>query len=188
MERSAAERVASIQPSPVAGRFYRHAAINRDPLAGGIGQRWGKNFPVIYVGRPEQAPVAEAYRHLVEAAGVPAHAVKARILYTVRVTVQQVLDLTDPEYAEAVGLTGADFHSEVGDYDRCQAIGAAAHQLGFHGVLAPAAHAMGETLAIFKERIAASELPVVEHELLWSELPVDPRVTSPRTLRSVESK
>lgn len=93
MQRSTVERVASVAGVAVEGIFYRHAAPNRDAFAGGHHGRWGANFPVIYLGRPEAAPVAEAYRHLVDDTGVPAHAVKARVLYTVRVSARDVLDV-----------------------------------------------------------------------------------------------
>ena len=81
MKRSTVERVAGVRPVAVEGIFYRHAAVNRDAFAGGLHGRWGAHFPVIYLGRPEAAPVAEAYRHLVEEAGIPAHAVQPRVLY-----------------------------------------------------------------------------------------------------------
>jgi RES domain-containing protein len=175
MQRSVVERVAKVTPRTLSGVFLRHAAVNRDAFAGGHGGRWGRNFPVIYLGRPDAASVAEAYRHLVDKAGVPAGAVRPRVLYTARVTVSLMLDLTAPAALRSTGLTAADLASEVGDYAACQEVGAAAHQLGFHGVLAPAAHGIGETLALFRERITPSELPVVERETLWAHLPPDPR-------------
>jgi hypothetical protein len=113
---------------------------------------------VIYVGRPEAAPVAEAYRHLVEANG----------------------DLTVAANLDRVGLTVDDLRTEVDDYERCQEIAAAAHQLGCHGVLAPAAHGLGQTLGLFKERISHRELPVVQSQTVWDTLPADPRI--PRAL------
>ena len=88
MQRSTVERVAAVATTSVDGVFYRHAALNREAFAGGRDGRWGANFPVIYLGRPKTAPVVEAYRHLVDDTGVPARAVKPRILYTVRVSVQ----------------------------------------------------------------------------------------------------
>ena len=176
MQRSTVERVASVPLSSVAGVFYRHAASNRDAFAGGFHGRWGGTFPVIYLGRPETATIVEAYRHLVEATGVPADAVRQRVLYTVRVRVQKILDLTPPAILERVGLTIDDLRTEVDDYRRCQEVAAAAHQLGCHGVLAPAAHGLGETLGLFRERISHQELPVVARQVTWARLPADPRL------------
>lgn len=181
MRRSTIERVASVSLSRVDGVFYRHAAPNRDAFAGGLHGRWGARFPVIYLGRPEAGPIVEAYRHLVEATGVPAHAVQPRVLYTTRVAAQEILDLTPPANLERVGLTMDDVRTEVDDYQRCQEVAAAAHQLGCHGVLAPAAHGLGETLALFRERVSHRELPVVERQITWARLPADPRL--PRAAR-----
>ncbi len=52
---------------------------------------------------------------------------------------------------------------------------AAAHQLELHGVLAPAATGLGQTLALFRERVTMAEMPVIEQETTWEALPADPR-------------
>lgn len=175
MERSTVERVASIPGSALSGTFYRHAAPNRDAFAGGHGGRWGRNFPVIYLARPESSAVIEAYRHLVEDAGVPASAVGPRVIYTVRVQVERIVDLTVQDNLETVELTEEDLRTTVYDYAACQDVAAAAHQLGYHGVLAPAAHGLGQTLALFRERLTHQELPLVRAEATWHALPPDPR-------------
>lgn len=172
---SMTERVATIGSTNVTGTFYRHAARGREAFAGGPDGRWGATFPVIYLGRPRPSIIVEAYRHLVEDAGVPAHLVKARTEYTVPVAVTRILDLRDPEHLDAVNLTDADIRSDVNEYDACQAVAAAAHQLRFHGILAPAATGLGETLALFRERLPASELPIPAAERAWDQLPADPR-------------
>ena len=186
MQRSTVERVAAVAATSVDGVFYRHAAPNREAFAGGRDGRWGANFPVIYLGRPETAPVVEAYRHLVDDTGVPAHAVKPRILYTVRVSVQEILDLTVAANLDQAGLTLDHLSTGVYDYDRCQEVGAAAHQLGYHGILAPAAHGLGQTLALFRERITPRELPIIESEVVWNGLPPDPRL--PRAVHIQKGK
>lgn len=176
MERSTAERVSGLTPIRVTGTFFRHAAPNRDAFAGGEGGRWGRSFPVIYLGRPVEAVTAEAYRHLVEASGVPAEKVATRRLYTVTVDIGAVLDLTVPGAATAAGLSDVDLASEVDDYAACQRVAQAAHQLELHGLLAPSATGIGQTLAIFRKRAKADELPVVQAEEMWNTLPPDPRV------------
>ncbi|MDO4101028.1 RES domain-containing protein [Clavibacter michiganensis] len=169
------ERVATVGSIDVTGTFYRHAARGRDAFAGGPGGRWGATFPVIYLGRPQASIVVEAYRHLVEEAGVPAHLVKPRTEYVVPVAVTRILDLRNSVHLALVGLADDDVHSLVDDYDACQAVAAAAHQLRLHGVLAPAATGLGETLALFRERLPAGELPVPSEERQWEQLPADPR-------------
>jgi RES domain-containing protein len=131
---------------------------------------------VIYLGRPPDSVTVEAHRHLVEAQGVPAQAVRPRTLYTVDVAAHDILDLTDPEHLAAVGLAPADLATAVDDYDACQEVARAAHQLERHGVLAPAATGLGQSLALFTQRLTAHERPVVVAETLWPKLPADPRV------------
>jgi hypothetical protein len=177
MKRSLAELVAAVPPRTVQGTFYRHAAVDRDAFAGGIGGRWGQAFPVIYLGRPPDSIVVEAYRHLVEEAGIPASSVRPRTLYTVRAQVSRVLDLTVPANLIAVGLTVDDLDTSVDDYRACQDVAAAAHQMQYHAVLAPAATGLGETLALFRNRVDANELPVITTQAPWSHgLPADPRI------------
>ena len=98
-----------------------------------------------------------------------------RRFYTVTVDVDAVLDLTNPHNVAAVGLSAADLRSEVDDYAACQRVAAAAHQLELHAVLAPSATGLGETLALFRERITLREMPVVRTEETWNTLPADPR-------------
>ncbi|AGW41426.1 biotin acetyl-CoA-carboxylase synthetase [Leifsonia xyli subsp. cynodontis DSM 46306] len=181
--RSVLERVASAKTVEIRDAFYRHAAPNRDAFTGGTDDRWGANFRVIYLARPESGTVIEAYRHLVEDQGIPAANIRPRILYTVPVKVTRVLDLTDDKTAATVGLTTADLHSTVGEYDACQAVAAAAHQLNRHGILAPAAEGAGATLALFTERLSIDERPVPTAQTLWASLPSDPR--QQRHLRAV---
>jgi RES domain-containing protein len=175
VQRSTAERVAAVSLVRVEGTFYRHAALNRDAFAGGDQGRWGENFPVIYLGRPVSAVTVEAYRHLVEEYGIPADQVQPRRLYTVTVTVDQVLDLTVTANLAAVGLTEDDVRSPVDDYEACQRVAAAAHQLEIQAVLAPSATGLGETLALFRERLTLAGALQVEAEETWETLPADPR-------------
>ncbi|ART67317.1 hypothetical protein BTO20_00710 [Mycobacterium dioxanotrophicus] len=172
--RTLAERIAGVGGLDVAGVFLRHAAPNREAFAGGYGGRWGESFPVVYVGRPLDSCVEEAYRHLVDDAGVPAHLVRPRVLYRVRVEVHKVLDLRPADARVEVGLTDDDITSAVGDYTACQRVAATAHQLEYHGILAPAATGLGEALAIFRQRVSITELPVILDRQQWDQLPPRP--------------
>lgn len=173
--RSTIERVASIRHRDVRGDYFRHANPGRDAFAGGFHGRWGANFPVIYLGRPVESSIIEAYRHLVEDAGVPPEHIKGRVLYTVPINVTRVLDLTAEGAAAEVGLVAADLTSPVGEYAACQRVAAAAHQLKYHGILASAAEGDGQTLALFRDRLTLSELPISSGETIWDQLPADPR-------------
>lgn len=131
---------------------------------------------MLYVGRPRDSVVVEAYRHLVDAVeGMRADLVQPRILLTVEVRVDRILNLTDVVTRELVGLTAADLGSAIGDYERCCEVGAAAFELGLKGVLAPAATGLGETLALYDEHLDAGEIPRIVRQETWDGLPPDPR-------------
>lgn len=120
--------------------------------------------------------IVEAHRHLVEAVeGMQPQMVGPRHLITCEIEITSVLDLRENASRDAVGLTLADLCSEIGDYGRCHSIGKAAHELNLHGIVAPAAGGLGETLAIFEDQLPEGEQPVLIEEQTWDSLPSDPR-------------
>jgi hypothetical protein len=134
------------------------------------------------LGRPYESVVVEAYRHLVDGVeGMRAELVAPRRLLTVEVSLTLILDLRVPDNQQAVGITTDDLRSAVGDYARSQRIGRVAHQLGLHGIIAPAATGLGETLAVFELHLPPAEQPRLVSDEEWLTLPADPRV-----LRTVE--
>jgi hypothetical protein len=98
-----------------------------------------------------------------------------RRLVTCEVDASQVLDLRAEDALAAVGLSETDVLSDVGDYDACQSVGRVAHQLELHGIIAPAATGLGETLALFEQHLTADELPRLVAQEIWDGLPADPR-------------
>jgi RES domain-containing protein len=171
----------------VEGTFERHVSRDWRGLTGSsAGGRWGPPgaFSVLYLGRPRPSVLVEAYRHLVDPfEGMTGDMVQPRRLLLVEVSVADVLDLRDESAAVAVGLSQEDLASPVGDYEACWRVARAAHQLGLHGILAPAATGFGETLAMFEEHLAPEELPRLVGEEVWEALPADPR-----RLRSVKDE
>lgn len=163
----------------VQGEFGRHTSLRWRALTGSqAGGRWGPpgTFSVLYLGRPEASVVVEAYRHLVDRVeGMTPEMVAPRRLLVVAVGVTNVLDLRAREAQEAVGLSSQDLESGIGEYEPCWAVARAAHQLGLHGILAPAATGLGETLALFEENLPATEMPTIAEESIWDGLPADPR-------------
>lgn len=152
------QRVASAPIAEVRATFQRHVSPRVRTLAGtAAGGRWGfpGSYSVLYLGRPKDSVVVEAYRHLVDdIEGMTGDLVGPRRLLTCRVEVTNLLDLRDPAGRHAVGLTAEEL---VGPWEPCQRIGQAAHQLGLHGVIAPAATQLGETLALFELHLPADE-------------------------------
>jgi hypothetical protein len=98
-----------------------------------------------------------------------------RHLISCEVAVTNVLDLRAADNRDIVGLSILDMTSDVGDYEACHRIAQAAHQLELHGIIAPAATGLGETLALFERRLPADEQPVLLDTLTWEGLPADPR-------------
>ncbi len=155
--------------------------------------RWGRDpgFPVLYLGRPGDSVIVEAYRHLidpVEDDELRQHLVP-RAVVTVEVNATEVLDLRRPRARLELDLSLNQIQSATSDraaYAACQEVAAAAHQQGFHGLVAPAATEMGETLALFTNRLLASELPVITGEMFWDGIPDDPRAIRP-SLRIVKN-
>lgn len=180
MERSLAVAVSSAQVTRVEGVFFRHSSSRHRPLDGSAsGGRWGAQgaYPVLYLARPEGSVVVEAYRHLVEPVeGMKPSMVAARRLVACEVNLTKVLDLRNAKNRELVGLDISRMTSDVGDYGSCHRVGRAAHQLGLHGVVAPAATGLGETLALFERHLPANEQPVLLREERWDGLPPDPRI------------
>jgi RES domain-containing protein len=181
MARKLAQDVAAAQRSAVAGRFERHVSQNWRELTGSIsGGRWGPpgSYSVLYLGRPRASVTVEAYRHLVDPFaefGMTGDMVAPRRLLVCEVSVTDVLDLRGEAAQLRVGLTESDLISEVGSYGACQAVGRVAHQLGLHGIIAPAGTGLGETLALFEQHLPANELPLLVAEEQWDVLPADPR-------------
>ena len=139
---------------------------------------------MLYLGRPRPSVVVEAYRHHVDPyaeEGMTGAMVQPRRVLSVQVDVTDVLDLRAPESLDHLGITEDDLLSPVGQYEPCWQIARAAHQLNLHGVLAPAATGLGETLALYEEHLPAAELPrLVSDAEVWEDgLPHDPRVLRP---------
>lgn len=181
MTRKLAQAVAAAPRSTVTGDFARHASARSRGLTGSnAGGRWGPSggYPVLYLGRPNDSVIAESYRHLVDpfaAEGMTGDLVAPRRLVVCRVAAKEILDLRELEARALVGLGDQHVLSDVGKYEECVAVARVAHQLGLHGVIAPSASGLGETLALFEQHLTAEELPVVVGEEIWEVLPADPR-------------
>ncbi|MGD1056736.1 MAG: RES family NAD+ phosphorylase [Solirubrobacteraceae bacterium] len=163
----------------IEGAFQRHVSPRHRALTGSAaGGRWGPQgaFPVFYLARPTASVIVEAYRHLVEPVeGMKPELVAPRRLLTCEVRATSILDLRSLDNQEIVGLTIDDLMSDIGNYAGCHRVGKTAHQLGLHGIIAPAATGLGETLALFERHLPADEQPVLINEERWEQLPADPR-------------
>jgi hypothetical protein len=174
--------ISDLEPIDVNGKYERHSSLRWEELkASAAGGRWGarRAFEVLYLGRPRNSIVVEAYRHLVDDelddAKALAAAVLERRIVTCEIAVSNILDLRPLSARSTLQLTDAQLYSSVGDYAPCQAVGAAAHQLGLAGIIAPAATRLGETLALFPTNLPIEQWPTVVARDIWRGLPADPR-------------
>jgi len=193
---SLAARIAHVPTTTVEGTWHRHlpARYTSDALKGRAAfGRWGTadGFPVLYLGQPSSSVVIEAYRHLVDPVeDYQPGTVPPRVQVTCTVRVHEVLDLRTSLGRMQAQLPIDVLQSATRDkdaYRQCQEVSAVVHQLGLHGLVAPAATQAGETLVLFPERISLAETPKLVSMEHWDQLPPDPRNLKARGhLRLVE--
>jgi RES domain-containing protein len=191
-------RLSQATPVNVNGVWQRHVAARfaATALTGRSAEgRWGTegSYPVLYLGKPTDSVAVEAYRHLVDPVVVddgPTPPIAPRALITCEVAVTEILDLRTAATRVQAGLTLAQLQSETSDtaaYAACQNVSAAAHQLGYHGIITPSATKVGETLVLFSDLLAAAEQPQLSATEMWLQLPPDPRQPGQRpSLRIVK--
>lgn len=168
--RSLIERLANARASDFSGMLFRSASPGYPPLSGeGARQRGGRwnppdSFPVLYAATDPSAAAAEIARTALKY-GVPSSALLPRHMYTIELRSRRVLDLTSASTRETVGFSAAVYTDD--DIGLCQAIGDAAHYLGFEAILAPSAVTPAKTMAIFIGSLSSSSsIEVVGSELL----------------------
>ncbi|UZJ26968.1 RES family NAD+ phosphorylase (plasmid) [Rhodococcus antarcticus] len=182
---SLADRIAEAPRSTVDGTWERHLAARHVATAlegyTALG-RWGTadGFPVLYLGRPRESVVVEAYRHLVDPVEdpMPASAFVPRVCVSATVAINEVLDLRSAAARVTIDIPMDVLQSSTDDrgaYRRCQEVSAVAHQLGLHGLVAPAATGRGHTLVVFPDKLTVGERLVQVDIENWNQLPADPR-------------
>jgi RES domain-containing protein len=138
----------------VTAHVYRHHAGAYPPLSGDgakrFGGRWNPpgSFPVIYTALDEPTALAELAKSASRSA-IPVEKLRDRRIAVIQVVLAKILDLTDPVVRATLGVELGDILAE--DPTTAQRLGAAAHALGYEGVLAPSAASQGVTLAIFAD-------------------------------------
>jgi RES domain-containing protein len=88
-----------------------------------------------------------------------------RKLYTLRVSLENVIDLTAPGLLQQLGITEAILSGP--DHGPCRMIGGAVHWLGHDGLLVPSARRSGGTnLVIYQQDLATSDFEVIGEEVI----------------------
>lgn len=87
------------------------------------------------------------------------------MLYTIRVSLENVLDLTAPGLLDRPGITAVVLSSA--DQTPCRTVGGAVHWLGHDGLLVPSAWRTGGTnLVIYQPDLATTEFEVTAEEIM----------------------
>jgi RES domain-containing protein len=142
---------------------YRNQAKGFDPRSGDGARRLGgrfnppHSFPVLYLCLTRPCVVAELTRQA-ERQGLDVEALLPRELFEIRADLDKVLDLTDAETLDALGIVPPDLVRA--DHGFTQGIGEAAHEHAFQGIRSPSATGIDNVLAIFPEELAGAVLEV----------------------------
>jgi RES domain-containing protein len=168
LDRKLLTRVDAVGSAAISAEAFRHIAKDRHPLSGAgarlHGGRWNppESFSTLYLALQRDTVVAEFYRLAARQGRAPEDFLP-RQMHRYEVTLAAALDLRPAAARESLGLTEDVLHAL--DASRCQEIGAAAHYLGFEGIIAPSATGNGTVLAVFFESLRAeSNVVSVENE------------------------
>ncbi|MCQ3805383.1 MAG: RES domain-containing protein [Acidimicrobiia bacterium] len=155
--------------APYAGTVWRFCSIHRDVLDPTGSTVEGGRFnlpdvPTLYFCDIEECSEAEYLKQLSNArqwafsnppwsTGIGETAARVfppKILYSVEITLDRVLDLTDANTRRELGV---DIEILAGQWDPCQAIGAAAFRAGIQATLSPSATNVGAVLAVYVDNL-----------------------------------
>lgn len=142
---------------------YRNQTKGFDPRSGDGARRLGgrfnppHSFPVLYLCLTRPCVVAELTRQA-ERQGLSVEALLPRELFAISADLDKVLDFTETETLDALGIAPPDLVRE--DHRFTQEIGEAAHGHGFQAIRSPSATGVDNVLAIFPEKLAGAVLDV----------------------------
>jgi len=169
-----AGRVARLPVVRFEGEAFRHLPPSYDPLSGRgariHGGRWNPpdSFPVLYLGLDRRTVVDEFHRLARRQRRDPADFLP-RVFYRYELLLRELVDLRDPAAPRALGVRAAELRSDR--LDACQRIGAAAHDAGHEGLLAPSAAGEGTVLAVFLDRVAPPSAIAPTRMETWEQAP-----------------
>jgi RES domain-containing protein len=140
------DRLQAVEPAPWAGQVFRHMFGDYQPEAENTrGARWNPpGAAAIYTSLARGGALAEAEHQI---AIQPVRPRARRTIYTLEVTLARVLDLTDTELLQNLGIGPAELTAD--DMNACRQIGGAAHWLERDGLLLPSARSPSTNLVIY---------------------------------------
>jgi RES domain-containing protein len=149
--------------SPWEGTVYRHMFGSHPPVRGNTtGARWnGPELEAIYTSCERETALAEAEYYI---SLQPLRPKAKRMLYTIRISLRNVVDLTAPHLLSRLGITD---HALSGpDHSPCRLIGGAVNWLGNDGLLVPSARRTGGTnLVIYQQDLSTTDFHVTGEEV-----------------------
>jgi RES domain-containing protein len=127
------------------------------------GARWnGPPLEAIYASRERETALAEAEYYI---SLQPLRPEAKRKLYTIRIALNSVIDLSVPGVLAQVGIDDAVLRGT--DHGRCRLIGSAVNWLGHDGLLVPSARRDdGTNLVIYQQDFLAAEFEVIGEEVI----------------------
>lgn len=156
-----------LEPAAFAGVGYRSQTPGFDPRGGEGARRAGGRFnhrrgsPAVYLCLTRRCAAAELTR-LAERQSVGVGDLLPRELWSLRVDVGRVLDLTDATTLGAARLTQADL--VLADHTFTRQLGQAAHQRGYQAIRSFSTTGVDDVLVLFPENLgnAAVDVQLVE--------------------------
>ncbi len=154
---------------------FRHCAPDHKDLWSTLehNKRWGgrynppHEFGALYVSCEEATAIEELDRRA-RSQGVPRSHLLPRLLLTLHLKVQKVLDLTDAAVRQAWGVTLEEITQED-DYARCHEIARVAREGGYEAIRYPAYTTGHDNYAIFLDMLQLGSELSIEDERLLSE-------------------
>ncbi len=146
------------------GIVYRHMFGDHKPARSNTGgARWNPpGLEAIYTSCERETALAEAEYYI---ALQPLRPKAKRTLYTIRITLRNVVDLTRPGILSQLGLTESVLSGL--DHSPCRVIGGAVSWLGHDGLLVPSARRSGGTnLVIYRQDLASGDFEVTAEEVI----------------------
>jgi RES domain-containing protein len=140
------DRLQAITSAPWAGQAFRHMFGDYPPDAENTrGARWNPpGVAALYTSLARDGALAEA-KHQIAVQPIPPRA--RRTIYTLKLTLAGVLDLTDADLLQSLGVGQAELAAD--DMTACRCLGGAADSLMHDGLLLPSARSTNTNLVIF---------------------------------------
>jgi RES domain-containing protein len=154
-------KIATLAGSGLSVKGYRNQASGFDPRSGDGARRFGGRFnpphsyPVIYLCTTRPCVVAELTRQA-RRQGLAVEDLLPRELWLVTVALTKVLDLTDAETLQALGVETDELVRD--DLQLTREIGDAAHEHRFQAIRSASVTGVDDVVAILPENLAGAVL------------------------------